>query len=224
MEGRRESSRGAKGWSVSERRRVVPTTTSTINTTYLTRAPSCPFRGGTGGRDCEGRDRVTGGSSSSCLVRSSKLISGDINNSRLLTVHRRYNGRGVRESAVGLTVPVCRDGVMSHLGRSVEVVVIDRIRTGRVLGFITRPPKVSDERSALEARRGNHRVRRDPGAFGVPLGAVLDIESASSTEGEDPLATYMWNRPIRVDGQSRSQLARQRILGRFSGRMGAVPV
>jgi hypothetical protein len=30
----------AKAWSVSKEKRVVPTTTLTINTTYLTRAPN----------------------------------------------------------------------------------------------------------------------------------------------------------------------------------------
>ena len=139
------------------------------------------------GESASGEIERTERLSSSCLVRSSKLISGDINNSRLLIVHRRYNGRGVRESAVGLTIPVCRAGVVSHLGRGVEVVVIDRVRTGRVLGFITTPPEISDERSALEARRGNHRVRHGPGAFSIPLGAVLEMRIRTKHRWKEPV-------------------------------------
>jgi len=85
---------------------------------------------------------------------------------------------------MGLAVPVCRNGVVSHLGSSVECVVIDRIGIGRVLAFVTGSPDVTDERSALEGRRRNYRIRHNPGALNVPLRAVI------------------WNRPVRIGGQS----------------------
>jgi hypothetical protein len=125
-----------------------------------------------------GRDQAAVGIVlSSCLVRSSKPICGHINNSRLLArVHRRYNRRRVRRSTMGLTVAVGGDGVMSHLGWSVEGLVIHRIRTGRVLAFITGPPNVANERSVLERRRRNYGIRDNPGALAVPLGAVLKCQ------------------------------------------------
>jgi hypothetical protein len=143
----------------------------------------------------------------SCLVRSSKSICGHINNSRLLVrVHRRYNRRGVRESIMGLAVAVGRDSVMSRLGRSVERVVIHRVRAGRESTFITGPPDVANQRSAPECRRRDHRIRVNPGALGVPLGAVI------------------WSRPFRIRRQSRGQLAGQQISDRFCGWMRALSV
>jgi len=157
------------------------------------------------GESASGEIEWPEGLSSSCLVRGSKLICGD--NSRLLIVHRRYNGRRVRESTMGLAIPVCRNGVKSHLGRGVEVVVIDRIRAGRVLAFVASAAEISDERSALEAWRGNHSVRRDPRAFRVPLSAVLETRVSIMHGGKGPSGSHMLNRSVRVDGQSRSQLA-----------------
>lgn len=123
----------------------------------------------------------------SCLVRSSKPICGDIHNSRLrVRVHRRYNRRRVRESTMGWTVPVCRNGEVSNLGSSVETVVIDRIRTGRVLAFITGPPNVADERSAFETRGGNYSIRHVPGAFSVPLCAILRTRISMKSQGKSP--------------------------------------
>lgn len=78
-------------------------------------------------RECEyeGRIRRPKGL---LLVRSPKPVCGHVNNSRLLVrVHRRYNRRRVREPTMGLTMAVGRDGVMSHLGGSVECVVIHRV-------------------------------------------------------------------------------------------------
>jgi hypothetical protein len=85
---------------------------------------------------------------------------------------------------MGLSVPVCRNGVVSHLGGGVESVVIDRIRTRRVLAFITGPPDVANRRSALEARRRNHGIRHDPGAFSIPLGAVLEMRISMENQRE----------------------------------------
>ena len=169
-------------------RRVVPTTTLTINTTYLTRAPSCGTRGGTGGRvRAEGEIWRREGLSCSRLMRSSKPICGDTSNSRLrIRVHRRYNRRRVRESTMGRTVSVCRNGEVPNLGSSVESVVIDRIRTGRVLIFITGPPDVANKRSALKAWRGNYSIRHHPGAFSIPLCPVLEMRMSMESQGKSP--------------------------------------
>ena len=158
--------------------RVIPTTTFTINTTYLTRAPNCR----TLRRNRRERVRVERGTlrsrrglSCSCLVRRSKPVCGHVDSSRLrVGVHRRYNGRGVREPIMRLTVPIHRDEV-SHLGSTIESVVIDRVRTGRVLVFVTRPPDVADERSVSEARGRDYSIRHHPSALVVPLGTVLTI-------------------------------------------------
>ena len=96
-----------------------------------------------------------------------------------------------------MAIPVCRNGVMSHLGRGVEVVVIDRIRAGRVLAFVTSPPEISNERSALEVWRGNNSVRCDPGAFGVPLGPVLERKISIGHEGERTIG-FSHVEPIRL--------------------------
>ena len=74
---------------------------------------------------------------------------------------------------MSLAVPIHRD-VVSHLGGTVESVVIDRVRTGRVLVFVTRPPDVADERSVSKARGRDYSIRHHPSAFVVPLGAVLN--------------------------------------------------
>lgn len=74
---------------------------------------------------------------------------------------------------MGLTVAVGRNGVMCCLGRSVKCVVIHLVRIGRVLVFVTGPPDVAHKRSVLESRRRNHRIRNNPGALIVPLGAIL---------------------------------------------------
>jgi len=123
----------------------------------------------------------------SCLVRSSKPICGDIHNSRLrVRVHTRYNRRRVRKPTMGRTVSVCRNGEVSNLGSSVETVAIDRIRTGRVLAFITGPPNVANERSAFETRGGNYSIRHVPGAFSVPLGTVLRTRISMKSQGKNP--------------------------------------
>jgi len=76
---------------------------------------------------------------------------------------------------------------VSHLGSSVESLVIDRVRTGSVLAFITGPPDVANERSALEARRRNQRIRHGPSAFSIPLGAVLEMRVGINNQGKRPV-------------------------------------
>jgi len=107
---------------------------------------------------------------------------------------------------MGRTVPVRWNGEVSNLGSSVESVVIDRIRTGRVLALVVGPPDVVNERSVLEARRGNYSIRHGPGAFSIPLGAVLEVRISTKKQRKgDPLATHIWNRPVGAGGgQSRS--------------------
>ena len=82
---------------------------------------------------------------------------------------------------------------MSNLGGGVESVVIDRIRTGRVLAFITGPPDVVNERIALEARRGKYSIRHDAGAFSIPLGAILEVRISTKNQGRVLLAAHIWN-------------------------------
>jgi len=91
------------------------------------------------------------------------------------------------------TVPVRWNGEVSNLGSSVETVVIDRIRTGRVLALITGPPDAANERSVLEARRGDYSICHGPGAFSVPLGAVLGmrISMKNQRKGALWLLTYV---------------------------------
>lgn len=130
--------------------------------------------------------RWGGGLSCSWLMRSSEPIWGDINSRLRVRVHSRYNRRRVRQSAMGLSVPVCRNAEVSHLGGSVESVVIDRVRTGRVRAFITGLPDVVHHRSALEARRRNYSIRHNPDTFSIPLGAVLEIRMSNKNRGKNP--------------------------------------
>lgn len=88
---------------------------------------------------------------------------------------------------MGRTVPVRWNGEVSNLGSSVESVVIDRIRTGRVLALIAGPSDVASERSVLEARRGNYSIRHGPGALSVPLGAVLEMRVSMKNQRKGPI-------------------------------------
>lgn len=91
---------------------------------------------------------------------------------------------------MGLTVPIHRTEV-SHLGSAIESVVVDRVRPGRVLVFITRPLDVADDRSASEARGRDYSVRHRPTAFAVPLSAVLTVRiSVKSHKLSLSLLTY----------------------------------
>jgi len=108
---------------------------------------------------------------------------------------------------MGLSVPVDRNSVVSHLGRGVEIVVIDRVRTGRVLAFVTGPPNIANERSALEAWRGNYRICRNPDAFNKPLGAVLEMRVSIKNQGRRPIGSSHME-PTRPDWRIEPKPAR----------------